>query len=86
MRRTILIGAVTGLVLTACAPGVTALGQGRYLTSVEGSGFESFDTLKSDATADAGKYCASQGKTAKIVDTKQAETVQRNVDVTFVCQ
>ena len=72
MKIRLLLVSLLALLLTACASstGVVPVGQDRYMISVQGGALESGGKMLANVMKEANDYCAKQGKTAELLDSK----------------
>lgn len=90
-RSGIAVGVVGVVVLVGCAPKVTPLGNGRYMSRVtRGMTFGSSSAVE-DAVAAAHKHCAAAGKSANVIDTDVNTSMNQNsaaetAAITFECE
>src|SRR3984893_8456128 len=73
--RIILFAAVLPLFLSGCAAnsGVAPLGADTFVVSRQAAtGFSGSGNLKGEALTEAGQYCAGQGKSLLVTNTKEA--------------
>jgi hypothetical protein len=68
---------------------VTSLGGGKYMLGYQRrGGLDSWTEVKSNAIAEANKYCAINDKNAELIDTDEQGArgwTPMNVEVTFRC-
>ncbi len=82
---------LTAVCLVGCAPAVTDLGNGQFLTRKTRRVEHDVSAAKAEALAEATEYCNESGRSVAVRDeatSRETSTLdtQESVTLTFVCQ